>query len=94
MAAHIAAVVSGPSGSATPHLNYETFTPALPRPSRKRKQPSLDTLTSTDALYGRATNSATPERTDSSVSETLVEPPVGCFAGLKAKLKSLFRKGP
>ena len=93
MAAHIAAVVAGPSLAAYPEPNYATFTPALPKLSRKRKQPSLDTLSSTDALYGRAVSSATLELTDSSVSDIEEpEPPVGCFANLKSKLKSLFFK--
>lgn len=105
MAAHVATVVAGPSRAAF-EGDREVLTSPVPQLSRKRKQPSLDTLMSTDALYGRAINQLTPETTPEgtpattlssvtepeAVPEVVPEVPVGCFCALKAKLKSLFSK--
>lgn len=96
MAAHVATVVAGPSRAA-PEVSYETFTTPVAQLSRKRKQPSLDTLLSTDALYGRAVGQLTPESTPPTTLSSVTEPevaevPVGCFCALKSKLKSLFFK--
>lgn len=91
MAARIAAAVAT-SSRAQPETNYDTFTPVLPRLSRKRKVPSVSSVeshASTHPIFDQGSVAASDSSSDTDLTVP-DEAPLGCFAALRAWFRSRF----